>query len=287
METKKIKITAFIIAIFASLYVIYLSDITINRLKPKNIEDFYYLPIGKYARIISFGYNNVLADILWMKTLAYTGEHIATDKQFKYLVSLLDAVTNLDPYFLYPYKFAGTILPWEAHDAKDAIRLLKKGLRYLPDSWVLWFFTGFIYLYFEGDYKQAAFYMGEAAKKPGRPMFIVSLAAKLLAKENSPETAINILMEVYKNTRTKSIKEEILKKIKTIIAERNFRMLDDAVKKFKKVEGRLPNSLNELVEKGFLEAIPKEPFGGKYYLTPDGEVRSTVYNKRIKIYLKK
>ncbi len=285
----EIKMRRFLIigTLLLSLSIVYSAGKWLTTHKPREVEDFYYLPVGRYAKLISFGYNNVLADILWMKTLAYTGEHLATDRQFKYLVSLLDAVTNLDPYFFYPYRFAGTILPWEAHDPDNAIRLLKKGLRYLPDKWLLWFLTGFVYLYFKGDYKQAAYYMGEAAKKPGRPLFIVTLASKLLTQENDADTAIKILMEIYRNTRNENVRRSILKRIKMIIAEKNFRILERAVREFKAKEGRLPRSLEELVQKGFLERIPREPFGGRYYLTPDGQVRSTVYNRRIKIYLKR
>ncbi len=259
----------------------------IHRMERREVEDFFYLPIDKYAQLISFGYNNVLADIIWMKTLVYTGEHLKSDRNFKYLVSLLNAVTSLDPRFFYPYRFAGTILPWEAHDTDSAIKILQKGLRYLPDNWYLWFITGFIYLYFKENYRKAAFYFKEAATKPGRPLFVVSLAGKLLAKENDADTALKILWEVYKNTRNEETKRKILRRIKMIIAERNFRILEDAVSRFRKREGRLPESLNELVQKGYLREIPPEPFGGKYYLTQDGEVRSTVYNKRIKIYLKR
>ena len=260
---------------------------SVHSFNRKEIEDFYYLPVGKYAKLISFGYNNVLADILWMKTLAYTGEHIVSDRNFRYLVSLLDAITDLDPYFYYPYRFAGTILPWEVHDTKNALRLLRKGIRYLPDNWHLWFLTGFIYLYFLNDYKRAAYYMAEAAKKPGRPLFIVSLASKLLARENDADTAINILREVYKNTRNETVKKKILRKIKMIIAEKNFRILEEAIKRYHEKFGKYPSSLEELTKSGILKEIPREPFGGKYYITPDGKVKSTKYNQRIKIYLKR
>ncbi len=286
MENTIRKVLTITISLFLLLTIVLLNQQT-HSYHIKKIEDFYYLPIGKYAKLISFGYNNVMADILWMKTLAYTGEHIVSDRDFRYLVSLIDAITDLDPYFYYPYRFAGTILPWEVHDPKDAIRILRKGIRYLPNEWHLWFLTGFTYLYFLNNYRKAAYYMAEAAKKPGRPLFIVSLASKLLAKENDPDTAIRILMAVYKNTRNKTVQKRILKKIKMIIAEKNFRLLERAVKEYFQKYKQYPSSLGELVKKGIIKEIPIEPFGGKYYITPDGKVRSTVYNKRIKIYLKK
>ena len=267
--------------------IIYWSNNKIHAYPKKVVEDLYYLPIERYAKLISLGYTNVVADILWMKTLAYTGEHIVTDRNFKYLVDLLNAVTDLDPYFFYPYRFAGTILPWEAHDPNDAIRILKKSLRYLPDKWYLWFLTGFIYMYFKGDYREAAFYFKEAATKPNRPSFIVSLAIKLMAKTNDADTAIKILLEIYNHTKNPHAKAHILRKIKMILAERNFRLIEEALARFKRREGRLPSSLEELVHKGYLSYIPRDPFGGKYYLTPDGKVKNTAYNKRIKIFLRK
>jgi hypothetical protein len=39
--------------------------------------------------------------------------------------------------------------------------------------------------------------------------------------------------------------------------------------------GRLPSSVAELIKKGYLADTPVDPYGGTFYLEPDGTVRST------------
>ncbi len=62
-----------------------------------------------------------------------------------------DPVTDLDPNADYVYRFAGVILPWEANQADDGIRLLEKGVRNVPDSWLMHFWLGFNYYFFKSD----------------------------------------------------------------------------------------------------------------------------------------
>ena len=51
--------------------------------------------------------------------------------------------------------------------------------------------------------------------------------------------------------------------------------LEKALGLFKEQVGRPASSLEELVEKGMIEAMPSDPYDGKFYLDDSGRVRTT------------
>jgi len=44
---------------------------------------------------------------------------------------------------------------------------------------------------------------------------------------------------------------------------------------FKEKYGRIPKNLNELVMKGIIESIPKDPYGGEFYIDKNGTIETT------------
>jgi len=49
----------------------------------------------------------------------------------------------------------------------------------------------------------------------------------------------------------------------------------EGVVKFREANKTNPASINELVTAGFLKSVPKDPYGGEFYLTDKGKVEST------------
>ena len=68
-----------------------------------------YIPTGKVLPYITLGYDQLLANVFWLKAGLYFGEKYLTDKNYTYLFHLLDFVTDLDPRFLVPYIFGGVV----------------------------------------------------------------------------------------------------------------------------------------------------------------------------------
>ncbi|MEO0283438.1 MAG: hypothetical protein ABIM03_06005, partial [candidate division WOR-3 bacterium] len=46
----------------------------------------------------------------------------------------------------------------------------------------------------------------------------------------------------------------------------HLRDLNKALKKFYENEKRMPENLEEMIIKKYIDSIPKDPFGGKYYI---------------------
>jgi predicted transcriptional regulator len=51
--------------------------------------------------------------------------------------------------------------------------------------------------------------------------------------------------------------------------------LEEAVSAYRKRFQQPPESIEKLVEKGFIERIPADPYGGYFYLDEQGKVRTT------------
>ena len=110
-----------------------------------------YLPDARLLRPLVLGYDNVLADLLWFRTISYFGGHFETDRSYPWLARMCDLVTDLDPRAEHVYRFAGLILPWEANEVDEGIRLLEKGVRNLPDAWELHYYLGMTRYFFKDD----------------------------------------------------------------------------------------------------------------------------------------
>src|SRR5215510_12440046 len=71
-----------------------------NRLRHAGVptaKEFVYVPDAHLLRPMALGYNNVLADLLWFRTISYFGEHYRGNRQYPWLARMCDLVTDLDP----------------------------------------------------------------------------------------------------------------------------------------------------------------------------------------------
>jgi len=82
------------------------NEIKINLIKhPEN------LPNKTTAKATSFWFENLKADIYWLKTIQYIWANAFHSEYKKYLFSILDLVTELNPYFEKPYIIGQLLLP--------------------------------------------------------------------------------------------------------------------------------------------------------------------------------
>ncbi|OGW38824.1 MAG: hypothetical protein A2010_03915 [Nitrospirae bacterium GWD2_57_9] len=194
------------------------------------------------------------------------------DWEWKWLYNILDASTGLDPYFLDPYYVANANLTWGAGMVEETNVLLGKGSHYRDWDWQLPFFRGFNYFYFLGKNNEAAQSLLEASRRPGANPLFASLAAKLMFKENKTEEAVLFLEEIVKTTEDNVLKKLYLVRLESLKA---ILALEQAVAVYKKRYGIAPVKIEALIQKGVLNELPKEPYGGKYYIDPQGAIKTT------------
>jgi len=85
-----------IIAIFSALYPIQKHVDSLRDTWPQ-VEELLYLPSGNMLKIVSLGFDEVAADILYIKMIDYFATHLMTDHTYTWLYHMADLVTTLDP----------------------------------------------------------------------------------------------------------------------------------------------------------------------------------------------
>jgi tetratricopeptide (TPR) repeat protein len=235
-----------------------------------------YLPRAEYLRPMSLGWQNVLADILWFRTISYFGEHYRSDRTYPWLAEMCDLVTDLDPRAEHVYRFAGFILPWEANQSDAGIRLLEKGARQFPDSWQLQYFLGFQSYFFKNDYPKALAHLRHAAQLPGVHPSVAQLIAVLAAEQYGPETTLEFLAELERNVDSPELREVVRENMQEAQLAQDLQRLQGAVDAYRERTGHAPLTAETLVDVGLLSSLPADPFGGSFVIDQlSGTARSS------------
>ena len=69
------------------------------------------LPNSQTAKISSFGFMNMMADMYWLQTIQYIGGNVISGEYKKYLFAMMNLITDLNPYFEHPYIIGQLLLP--------------------------------------------------------------------------------------------------------------------------------------------------------------------------------
>lgn len=232
---------------------------------------------SKFSRILAVGYKGLLSDFQMLKTITFYGERVVLQEQLSeddvlYIVAGLDAVTDLDPYFLDPYIFTEGVLAWDAGNLDEANRILSRGMEARPEDWQIPFFIGFNYFYFLGDNATGAEYLMRASRLPGAPDFLSPLAARLGYYGGKAKTAIMFLQGILAQTSDEGLRTRLSLRL---LALKRADAIEEGLEAFKLGEGRMPVALPELVAKGYLETLPLDPYGGQWVILENGRVFSS------------
>lgn len=140
-------------------------------------HDVLYLPSSEALRIASLGYDDVAADLLWLRAVTYYGEWRKGEHGIASFRQLADTVTDLDPHFEDAYRFASVVLAEDMGRTDLGIGFLEKGMRAMPYSWWLPFEAGFLEYTVRLDERAASRWFRRAANVPGAPDYPRRFAA--------------------------------------------------------------------------------------------------------------
>ena len=239
------------------------------------VEELLYLPNGKHLKIMSLGHANVLADGIYLWAIQYYSNYEREHRQ-RYVEHIFgDVITELDPRYVDAYWLGALILVVESHDLEAALRLLEKGIERNPDRWILPYLAAWE-CYHGQQYSRAAAFFEQAADIPGAPAAVRRMRAGMLTKVGSLTESLSIWHEILEDPASDSTSLVIAKrKIRELETRRDVQILQAAVQRFQKENGRYPVRLGELAERRYIRALPLASDGRPYrYDAESGTVSS-------------
>lgn len=244
--------------------------------RDKTISHFNMLPSG-IAKAITLEFSGIISDHLMLKTLTYMGERIIknekhTSGEWQIIYQALVQITNLDPRFFDAYLVAAMTLPWDAGMVKETNTLLEKAGTVLTDDYRPYFFLWYNYLNFLNDQERAGYYLEKAARKPGAPVYFKTLAARMKLFAGKTYAGIIFLQEMIQQTNDPAQLQYLKIRLQAL---QKIGFLEQKINLFKERYQTAPHNLQELIEKGLMSKIPKDPYGGKFYIMTDGRVYTT------------
>ena len=148
------------------------------------------------------GFNNLMADILWVEAIQYLGEaKTITDEIATTIYQKIERITELDPHFIMAYRLAGLTLTDKRPDL--SIRILSKGLENNPGaSWEIPFYAGVVSYFWLKDYREAVRYLEAATAYPECPDFIERFLARATTEVGSYKDALLLWEGIYEGTES-------------------------------------------------------------------------------------
>lgn len=251
-------------------------------------DDVLYLWNGGHVKRMVPGFEQLAADIYWLRTVQYFGGEraFAAEKDFALLYPLIEITTTLDPRMEIAYRYGSVFLaephPTGAGRPDLGIAVLERGARNNPTSWRLHQELGFFHFVYRHDAKKAAEVLVEASRIPGAGFWLRSLAAELLAKGGEREISRRMWREMYEQSEEGAIKENARVHLMVIDAADAVDRLNAAVTTFTSRTGRLPRSLGELGASGLVRERLVDPIGVPYDYDPQSGRVSVSRSSRLR-----
>jgi hypothetical protein len=245
--------------------------------RPAATQGVHWIQSPGLMRRLAVGFNAIWADIYWIRAVQYYGRtklSVDEKKSYDQLYPLLDITTSLDPHFNIAYRF-GSILLSEGYpngpgNTEQAIMLLQKGIREMPNKWQYYHDAGFVEYWWRRDSQAAAEWFLKGARLPGAPNWLQPLAASVLAEHGERDASRALWTQLAQTAEHEWIRQAAKRGLMQLEAEAHIELLEPFVHKFFDMYGRFPNGWQELTggPVRWLRNLPRDPAGYIYDLDP-------------------
>ncbi|MEM6962469.1 MAG: hypothetical protein AAF550_12130 [Myxococcota bacterium] len=189
----------------------------------------YYLPSEEHLKILSFGYREMFADLIWSKGLIYFGEELTQRGKAEFVRSYAAAVVSLDPTLVDAYHWAGSAMLYHTgevstKDIEAAAEFLHQGLLKFPENGELHWDLGATLAYelaprlADGSPRDAVLaratkHLVAASRLGSGPPWLVLASATQLRRLGRTEMAVRHLEEMYATSRDPQVRGQIATQI--------------------------------------------------------------------------
>lgn len=272
--------TAFLLLCLAAVLSFALSRATLEQERLAHDEYRYVLPTA-LLKLTSLEFDGLVSDFLFLDALVFQGRMTErsersgpriSQEEWKWLWGQLMACVELDPYFLDPYLLGNANLTWGGGLVVEANQLLERGVEFRHWDWTLPFFVGFNNFYFLKDNAEASRYLMESSLRPGASPMVATLAARMAYEGQRTETAISYLQGILVQTQDLETREQYGKRLKAL---QGIHLIEQAVDGYRERFNRDPETIEALLVARMLFSLPEDPYGGRFYLDAEGQVKTT------------
>jgi len=230
-------------------------------------DEVLYLWQGAHVKRLVPGFEQLAADLYWLRTVQYFGGEraFAADKRFELLYPLIEITTTLDPRMEIAYRYGAVFLaeprPVGAGRPDLGVAVLERGVRNNPRSWRLHQELGFFQFVYKRDALRAAEILTQASQIPGSAFWLKSLAAEIAGKGGERGIARRMWQEMHDQAEPGAIKENARIHLLVLEAADAADRLNEGVANFARRMGRRPRALGELASAGFAGRTLVDPSG--------------------------
>jgi tetratricopeptide (TPR) repeat protein len=276
-STRRVTIAASVILLFTICGTVAALRALDRMRSGSTFREVLYISSPKAVQRMSLGYTGLVADLYWTRAVQYFGsQHHQHSRDFHLLAPLLTLATHLDPKLTPAYEFGNNFLapapPNGAGEPQQAIAIAEYGIEHNPNNWKLYYGLGFIYYTELKDYSKAAEAFSRGADVPGAHPFLRILAARMAQHAGEFETARMLWTTTLQTSPAKDIQRNATDHLRALRVDEDVTHLEKLVDLYRQQYGLQPQSIVELVRAGLLDAVPVDPTGQPYKITPDGRV---------------
>ena len=240
------------------------------RLYEHSIEERYFLPQPAVMHTMSMGYHHLVAELMWVRSILLYSDFVMScqPEQSQWLLSMLRAVKHLDPEWRTLYFWGGTMLSL-CQDIDGSDELFMAGAEQFPEDAFFPFSVAMNALLEREDSTRALEWMTLAANKPSAPPWYKAAVGGLLKEGKGQEASIRYLEA--------QLADENLRPNVRSLTEYRLRLLQHELYQ-SELEAKRSAWESEqnmiMFDLTVLEAVPEDPFGVGWILSPDGHIRS-------------
>ncbi len=221
---------------------------------PAGYDDSDLAMNGSKLKGFALGFEGLMADWYWMRSLQYIGGKIVNSKTDiniddlrelnpRLLYPLLDNATDLDPHFTAAYAYGAVILP--AIDEEKAIAIAKKGIENNPNEWRLYQHLGYIYWKLK-RYDESADIYAKGAQIEGASPFMKLMSAAMKTEGGSRSTSRAMYTQMLADAQDESVAVTAKRRLMQVDSLDDRDAIDRVLVDFKEKNGRCANSFGEV-----------------------------------------
>lgn len=198
------------------------ADRAVDHMPPTRTSDHLLLPPVPVLRALGLGQDTLVATGLWLKALAYFGEHFTRDRKYRWLLTYIETIKALDPRFRRVFEWGGVVVMYGGRIDNNAVRtsnrILEEGVELFPDDWQLAFMLGCNYVFeLRSEDKETKRryietgieYVRRAASNPKAPPHLTTFVSGIYRKMGWLDAAASYLEEAYLHTENAKLREEL------------------------------------------------------------------------------